>query len=70
MAIAASVVPLRRCLMGVLYDRVRPSLHCSPDDPFFCPFDPITNSEVARSISFNISCNLSMPLGQGAPLVL
>ncbi len=39
------------------------------DDPFYCPWNPKTQSQTPRAITFNISCNLSMPFGARTFLV-
>ena len=34
-------------------------------DPYFCPWDPKTQSQRLRSVTYDISCDLGMPIGDG-----
>ena len=35
----------------------------SEDDPFFCPWDPKTQSQRSRTITYDFTCDLTMPAG-------
>ena len=37
----------------------------SPDDPYFCPWDPKTQSQRERIITYDIACDLSGKPGHG-----
>ena len=41
---------------------------CSEDDPFWCPWNPSTGAMYERTITYDFTCNFSMPLGQGTVL--
>ena len=36
---------------------------CSEDDPFWCPWDPKTQTQRSRTITFDFTCNYNMPVG-------
>ena len=37
----------------------------SQNDPFWCPWNPATQSQYPRTVQYVVSCDLSLPYGKG-----
>ena len=35
----------------------------SESDPFRCPFDPVSQRDISRTITYDFTCNASLPFG-------